>query len=53
MSKHTLSREQKLEGARKALEKVRKMGPRYTGLAKGLEKNIRKLEKKVSETHAP
>src|SRR5713101_4940709 len=42
--KHKLTIEQRLNGARKALAKLERMGPRYRGLLAGMEKNIRILE---------
>jgi hypothetical protein len=42
--KHKLTIEQRLTGARKALAKLERMGPRYRGLVAGIKKNIRNLE---------
>jgi hypothetical protein len=42
--KHKLTIEQRLTGARKALAKLDRMGPRYRGLVAGIKKNIRNLE---------
>jgi hypothetical protein len=42
--KHKLTIEQRLTGARKALTKLDRMGPRYRGLVAGIKKNIRNLE---------
>jgi len=42
--KHKLTIEQRLTGARKALAKLERMGPRYGGLLAGMKKNIRNLE---------
>ena len=39
--KHKLTIEQQLNGARKALAKLERMGPRYRALLAGMEKNIR------------
>jgi hypothetical protein len=42
--KHRLTIEERLTGARKALAKLERMGPRYRGLVAGMKKNIRNLE---------
>src|SRR5712691_11673704 len=42
--KHKLTIEQRLTGARKALAKLERMGPRYRGFVAGIKKNIRNLE---------
>src|SRR5260370_4764884 len=42
--KHKLTIEQRLTGARKALAKLERMGPRYRGLLAGMKNNIRILE---------
>jgi hypothetical protein len=42
--KHKLTIEQLLTGARKALARLERMGPRYRGLVAGIKKNIRNLE---------
>src|SRR5216683_2952694 len=41
---HSLSIDQLLTGARKALAKLERMGRRYRGLVDGIKKNIRNLE---------
>ena len=41
---HSLSIDQLLTGARKALAKLERMGPRYRGLVAGIKKNIRNSE---------
>src|SRR5437879_10040115 len=42
--KHKLTIQQRLTGARKALAKLERMGPRCRGLVAGIKKNIRNLE---------
>ena len=45
--KHKLTIEQRLTGARKALAKLERMGPRYRGFVAGIKKNIRNLEEYI------